>query len=30
MDNKGVNPLDVSITAADYVMLAQDKVHERA
>ncbi|KAL6618748.1 hypothetical protein ACP70R_033887 [Stipagrostis hirtigluma subsp. patula] len=30
MDNKGVNPLDVSITAPDYVTLAEDTVHIEA
>jgi hypothetical protein len=30
MDNKGMNPLDVSITAPDYVTLAEDTVHVEA
>ncbi|RCV16448.1 hypothetical protein SETIT_3G138900v2 [Setaria italica] len=30
MDNKGVDPLDVSITAPDYVSLAEDTVHVEA
>uniref|UniRef100_A0A452ZYY3 DUF7356 domain-containing protein n=1 Tax=Aegilops tauschii subsp. strangulata TaxID=200361 RepID=A0A452ZYY3_AEGTS len=30
MDNKGTNPLDVSITAPDYVILAEDTVHVEA
>uniref|UniRef100_A0ACD5T731 Uncharacterized protein n=1 Tax=Avena sativa TaxID=4498 RepID=A0ACD5T731_AVESA len=30
MDNKGINPLDVSITAPDYVILAEDTVHVKA
>ncbi|KAL6610752.1 hypothetical protein ACP70R_040721 [Stipagrostis hirtigluma subsp. patula] len=30
MDNKGVNPLDVSITAPDYATLAEDTVHIEA
>ncbi|KAM0900434.1 hypothetical protein ACQ4PT_020646 [Festuca glaucescens] len=30
MDNKGVNPLDVSITAPDYVTIAEDTVHVEA
>ena len=30
MDNKGMDPLDVSITAPDYVSLAEDTVHVEA
>jgi len=30
MDNKGTDPLDVSITAPDYVTLAEDTVHVEA
>ncbi|OEL13924.1 hypothetical protein BAE44_0025060 [Dichanthelium oligosanthes] len=30
MDNKGMDPLDVSITAPDYVTLAEDTVHVEA
>lgn len=30
MDNKGINPLDVSITAPDYVILAEDTIHVEA
>ncbi|WVZ99662.1 hypothetical protein U9M48_044925 [Paspalum notatum var. saurae] len=30
MDNKGINPLDVSITAPDYVTLAEGAVHVEA
>uniref|UniRef100_A0A0A9CN40 DUF7356 domain-containing protein n=1 Tax=Arundo donax TaxID=35708 RepID=A0A0A9CN40_ARUDO len=30
MDNKGMNPLDVSITAPDYVTLAEDTVNVKA
>jgi hypothetical protein len=30
MDNKGVNPLDVSITAPDYVTIAEHTVHVEA
>ncbi|EES19976.1 hypothetical protein BDA96_09G252600 [Sorghum bicolor] len=30
MDNRGVNPLDVSITAPDYVTLAEDAIHVKA
>ena len=30
MDNKGTDPLDVSITAPDYVSLAEDTVHVEA
>lgn len=30
MDNKGMDPLDVSITAPDYVSLAEDAVRVEA
>ncbi|CAD6344026.1 unnamed protein product [Miscanthus lutarioriparius] len=30
MDNRGINPLDVSITATDYVTLAEDAIHVEA